>query len=76
MNVEIKIKANGKLPDLTVDELRFITYQQKCPDCKVGRLYVGPRGGQNMNMECANWKCGHKFNVVPFASGIYFAERL
>jgi hypothetical protein len=48
----------------------------KCPDCGEENFYLGPQGGMNTNIECANKNCMARFNVVLGMAGSFGKERL
>jgi hypothetical protein len=73
---------------LSNEQLSFINESRgSCPDCKVGGLISGPRGGCAQNFRCNH--CGHEFNLslttgligplmegIDFAPSVWYGERL
>lgn len=49
--------------------------RNECPECGATDwgFHAGPEGGMSQNIECANDKCGARFNVTPM---IGIAERI
>ncbi len=48
----------------------------QCPDCGSPDFYLGPRGGMNRNIQCANDQCRSKFNLVLGMAGSFGKQRL
>jgi len=51
-----------------------ITLTQRCPDCRIGALLEGPRGGATVNVQCDN--CGHRFNLAMEGRVVFHTERI
>jgi len=47
-----------------------------CPTCGKRGFVLGPRGGQAINVECANLKCRVRFNVVTYAGRVMMAQSI
>lgn len=47
-----------------------------CPVCGSRGFVFGPRGGINLNIECANISCRARFNVALFAGAVQHAQRI
>lgn len=63
------------LVDLTEWERGFIQRTRgKCPDCEVGEMYQGPRGGLSVNVRCGS--CSAKFNLAVVNGQVLFAQRI
>lgn len=61
--------------EVTNDE-RAILNSGHCPDCGGRGFVLGPRGGINQNIECAQISCRARFNVALFAGAIQHAQRI
>lgn len=60
-------RSNKNGEKLTEWEDSFLCTQERCPDCKKGRLLAGPCGGLSQNIKCDN--CGSRFNFIhPFTT--------
>lgn len=62
----------GKVTDDELVELNA----GNCPTCHHRGFVPGPRGGLNMNIECANLDCRDRFNTATFSGHIMNAERI
>jgi hypothetical protein len=47
-----------------------------CPVCQQRGFVVGPIGGNNINIECANLSCRERFNVTMFSGAVIHAHRI
>ena len=47
-----------------------------CPTCNGRGFVLGPRGGLNVNIECANLACRERYNVAVFSGNIMNAQRI
>lgn len=47
-----------------------------CPNCGNRGFVIGPRGGINLNIECASISCRARFNVALFAGAVQHAQRI
>lgn len=47
-----------------------------CPDCHSRGFVLGPMGGINLNVECANVHCRARFNVALYAGRVQYAQRI
>lgn len=61
--------------EVTTDE-RTTLNAGHCPDCGERGFVLGPRGGLNQNIECAQIACRARFNVTLFAGAIQHAQRI
>lgn len=48
----------------------------RCPDCGGRGFVLGPRGGLNQNIECAQVSCRARFNVTLFSGAVQAAQRI
>jgi len=48
----------------------------QCPTCGKRGFVLGPRGGQSINIECANLKCRVRFNVATYGGRVLMAEAI
>ena len=62
-------------PKLTNAEVQQLD-SGKCPDCGSPSFFIGPRGGMNTNVRCANDKCRSKFNLILGMHGAFGKERI
>ncbi|MDR3457996.1 MAG: hypothetical protein P4N60_11160 [Verrucomicrobiae bacterium] len=60
-------------PELTAIEVAALD-AGKCPDCGSEHFLEGPRGGMNVNIQCA--RCKAEFNIVPGLPGSFGKERI
>lgn len=63
-------------PDEVSDEDRAKLNAGRCPECGGRGFVLGPRGGMNQNIECAQVTCRARFNVAIFAGAIQHAQRI
>lgn len=61
---------------LTPSDISHINIHRTCPDCAVGELLMGPRGGASINMKCANGECRHEFNLAEHLGQIVLGNRI
>lgn len=47
-----------------------------CPDCGYRGFVLGPHGGLNQNIECANLGCRARFNVALFSGAVINGQRI
>lgn len=47
-----------------------------CPKCEQRGFVIGPKGGLNINIECANLDCRTRFNVAFFSGRVQHAQRI
>lgn len=64
------------LEDEVPDDERVTLNAGRCPDCGGRGFVLGPRGGMNQNIECAQIRCRARFNVAIFAGAVQHAERI
>lgn len=57
------------------DELQMLN-EGECPTCGNRGFVLGPRGGLNLNIECADVECRSRYNVTLFAGAIQHAHRI
>jgi len=47
-----------------------------CPDCNHRGFVLGPAGGASRNIECGNFDCRARFNVVVYGWELVSAQRI
>ena len=70
-----KPERSHGLVDLTDWERGYIQRTVgKCPDCEIGDLCPGPRGGMSVNVLCDS--CSARFNLAVVEGQVLFAQRI
>lgn len=76
LRVKVMSQPIDDLGFLTQAEITHINSHQTCPDCAIGSLLEGPRGGCSMNTKCDNPDCRHEFNLAWHFGKILVGNRI
>lgn len=73
---EVIMNENDATGGLAREQIDYMDKHARCPDCKIGELRIGPRGGAALNVKC-NWRfCRHEFNIGIMRGHVVTGERL
>lgn len=64
------------MTDRLTDKERETLNKGSCPTCQRRGFVLGPLGGININIECANIVCRERYNVALFSGAIQSAQRI